>query len=619
MSRATELVQFVLAGQGLSHEQALGMIDTALVMEVDVLTYLSRQSGLSEDRVYERAAQWAGATYSPKIPLALVRIRRFARIDMLGQVRSLRANLDGREVLFTGPTFESLLRLKALLDRHPERSRHVCVVPPSAIVRALASASKDLLLDESRQRLARIWPQACAHLVLTKRARRNFVLMVIAFSAFAALPINNSLVFLPASLLFLLAPALLRLLAVGAPDSDVRRPRTLLGDDDLPVYTVLIPLRDEARMVPALARSMLAMDYPAEKLDVKFVVEAGSVDTLAAVERIVGTGPFELVAVPDSLPRTKPKALNYAIPFVRGEHLVVYDAEDIPDPDQLRLAASRFAAEPEVSCLQAALIIDNAHETALTALFASEYAGLFSVMLPALARWNLPMPLGGTSNHFRVADLKAAGAWDAFNVTEDADLGIRLARMKFRSAILGSATREEAPLKLRAWMRQRTRWMKGWMQTLIVHNRHPLRFLRDTGWRSFLAFEIYMGGIVFAPLLHTIFLVVALAHLLVPGFRAGPDVIWTSFNMTILATGYCGAVALVVRGLWRQGQRHLLIYQFLLPFYWVLHSVATVRALVELLHRPYFWAKTAHGRTNVTRDTALEHKRMARLRASIEV
>ena len=185
---------------------------------------------------------------------------------------------------------------------------------------------------------------------------------------------------------------------------------------------------------------------------------------MIAVEGVLGDPLFRMIEVPDGPPRTKPKAIDYALPLAHGKYLVVYDAEDVPEPGQLRLAASRFEADTGLACLQAELVPENASENALTALFAGEYAGLFGRLLPALARWGLPMPLGGTSNHFRLSVLREIGGWDAFNVTEDADLGVRLARRGLRAETFESRTYEEAPVTLRAWMAQRTRWMKGWMR-----------------------------------------------------------------------------------------------------------------------------------------------------------
>jgi cellulose synthase/poly-beta-1,6-N-acetylglucosamine synthase-like glycosyltransferase len=321
---------------------------------------------------------------------------------------------------------------------------------------------------------------------------------------------------------------------------------------------------------------------------------------------VLGDPRFTLITVPKAPPYTKPKALNYALPFVRGQHVVVYDAEDIPAPDQLRLAASRFAAEPGIDCLQAELVLDNAAENWLTALFAGEYAGQFGLMLPALARWRLPIPLGGTSNHFRTDGLRDLGGWDAFNVTEDADLGLRMARLRYRVATFDSQTREEAPIALSEWMRQRTRWMKGWMQTFIVHNRNPRQFFRDAGWRGGLAFEIYVGSLILSAPLHTIFLGSVLVRLaLGSSANSEPLGILPIIAGLIFVLGYSGAIALVVIGLLRLRKKRLLAYQLLLPFYWVLHSVATVRACYQLLARPYFWAKTSHGRTSMTRPVAM--------------
>lgn len=376
----------------------------------------------------------------------------------------------------------------------------------------------------------------------------------------------------------------------------------MLTDAELPRYTVLVPLRDEAAMVPQLVEALGAFDYPAEKLDVMFLVEATSPETVAAVEAVRADARFELLVVPEGPPHTKPKALDYALPLVRGEHVVVFDAEDIPERRQLRRAAARFAAHPELDCLQAELRIDNGAENWLTALFAGEYAGLFSLLLPYLAEHRLPLPLGGTSNHFRTATLRQVGGWDAFNVTEDADLGVRLARMRTRTGTLAAATAEEAPIRLDAWMRQRTRWMKGWMQTFLVHNRRPLQFVDDIGWRGFLFFQVYVASLIASSLIHTVFLAsvavqVALFGAGWPRFSDG----WDLLYLLVLIVGYGGAFGIALAGLIRQGKTELAVYQVLLPVYWLLHAIAASRAAVELIRRPYFWSKTRHGETRMVR------------------
>lgn len=525
------------------------------------------------------------------------------RLDSLAEVRTLRARSGDRETVYCAPRFDELLKLSVHVSDHPEQRELLCVVPIEALRAELVESNAPRLLDEARQRLARRWPFASAHLDLPITSRIIFVVGILVAALAAALaPFWFKPVFMPLVGILLVVPAVVRLIAAAHPQDTDAGPARPLTDADLPIYSVLIPLRDEAHMVPLLRRAMCALDYPLEKLDIKFVVESRSEETVAAVRRVLVDARFELIVVPDAPPHTKPKALNYALPMVRGEFVVVYDAEDIPAPDQLRRAASEMTADPGLDCLQAELLVDNAAENWLTALFAGEYAGQFGLLLPFLARLRLPMPLGGTSNHFRTRSLREMGGWDAFNVTEDADLGTRLSRLRYRTATLASQTHEEAPISLLAWMAQRTRWMKGWMQTFIVHNRSPRRFLEDIGWRGFLAFEIYIGSMILSALLHSVFLASFIASLIF-GFRAGLVFdIWDVVSMLILLLGYGGAGALVVVGLLRLGQPQLLPHQLGLPLYWVLHSIATVRALHELLVRPYFWAKTEHGRTKMRRS-----------------
>jgi hypothetical protein len=211
--------------------------------------------------------------------------------------------------------------------------------------------------------------------------------------------------------------------------------------------------------------------------------------------------------VPAGGPRTKQKALNVALPFARGTFTVIYDAEDDPEPAQLRRSLQAFChGGAALACVQASLCIDNIADGWLTRIFAAEYAGQFDLFLPGLAALRLPLPLGGSSNHFRTATLRQAGGWDAYNVTEDADLGVRLARFGYRCGTINSTTSEEAPARTRAWLRQRTRWFKGWMQTWCTHMQAPGRLFRDLGPLGFLSLQLIVGGNVLAALVHPLFL-----------------------------------------------------------------------------------------------------------------
>lgn len=587
--------------------EALLHLEAALALEVDPLDYCANRFGLGDALVMERAATWAGLVFAADVPNTLPGSPVIEHIERLGEVRTLRAKLFEREVIYSAPRFTEILKLSRHVLRHPDFRRHICLVPHAAIRAELAAASQEALLVEARQRLVRRWPRASGSVSASMPVRIGFALAVALLMVFALVaPSISRPAFLPVVGAILVIPALLRFWAAVS-RSRPPPPPAMLSDAELPLYTVLVPLRDEAHMVGQLARAMRNLDYPAEKLDVCFVVESRSAATVAAVRHELSDPRFELLVVPDALPRTKPKALNYAMPLVSGEYVVVYDAEDIPEPGQLRLAASTFALHPEIACLQAELVIDKARESVLAALFAGEYAGQFGLMLPLLARLELPMPLGGTSNHFRVETLRQLGGWDSFNVTEDADLGVRLARRGLKTATIASRTGEEAPLTISPWLKQRTRWMKGWMQTLIVHNSDWRGLLRDLGWRSFLGFQIYVGSMVLSAPLHTMFLASLVWTLLSPG-QPVPFGIWDALAAIIFIIGYAGPALLVFMGLKRLGRRDLLVQQLALPWYWILHSAAAVLALVELVANPHFWAKTVHGKTRLHRQTVARQR-----------
>lgn len=247
------------------------------------------------------------------------------------------------------------------------------------------------------------------------------------------------------------------------------------SEDDsevLPRYSILVPIYDEAAVVPDLVAALDALDYPRDRLEIFLILESVDAETRAAVAATPLPPHMIPVIVPDGSPRTKPRALNYALRRATGDLVVIYDAEDVPEPDQLRRAAALLATDPTLGCVQARLNVLNDAETWLTRQFAIEYTVLFDCLLPTLDRLGLPVPLGGTSNHFSRAVLEKVGGWDPFNVTEDADLGIRLARTGWTVKVLASTTWEEAPANFKTWLKQRTRWLKGWMQNYTPWQTH---------------------------------------------------------------------------------------------------------------------------------------------------
>lgn len=402
-----------------------------------------------------------------------------------------------------------------------------------------------------------------------------------------------TLAFLPVVVLRLAITALGLLPQVRSADPD------RIPDADLPVYSVLVPMFREGAVLPDLVAALSALDYPAAKLDVLLVLESVDEETQRTAAALDLPGFMRVIVVPDSQPRTKPKALNYALQFARGDYVVVYDAEDAPEPDQLRQAIATFAESPAGTvCLQGRLNIHNVREGWLTRQFALEYSVLFDVILPGLTRLGLPIPLGGTSNHFPRPVLDRWLGWDPFNVTEDADLGIRLARTGGHVDILSSTTWEEAPVRLGSWFRQRTRWIKGWMQTYLVHTRQPLRLLRELGPAAFVGFHIYSGGLILSALVFPHFCALVAIEVWQSSWLSLPEslpsgALWSLaiFNLTV---AYLTSVVGAVVAAWRRKRIWLIGEVLLMPVYWVLISFAAYRAVFQLATAPHFWEKTEH-------------------------
>ncbi len=371
-----------------------------------------------------------------------------------------------------------------------------------------------------------------------------------------------------------------------------------LRDDELPVFTVLVPMFREPQMLPRLAEGLRALDYPLGKLDIKIVLEAQDEETIEVARTLGLEGVFEILRVPPSQPQTKPKACNFALRFARGEYLVIYDAEDRPERDQLRKVVETFRrAPPNVACLQCRLNYYNVSENWLTRMFTLDYSLWFDLVLPGLERLNIPIPLGGTSNHFKISVLRELHAWDPFNVTEDADLGIRLTQKGYRVGVVDSTTFEEASCRAGQWIKQRSRWIKGYMQTFLVHTRRPLHMLRSVGLLGFLGFFFFIGGTVLSGILNPIFWIIYLAWLVAMGVGIDPlfPQILLFLSLFNLLAGNGAFMFLSMIAPIRRGWLDLIPYSLTAFGYWVLMSVAAYKALWQLVVDPFYWEKTQHG------------------------
>jgi cellulose synthase/poly-beta-1,6-N-acetylglucosamine synthase-like glycosyltransferase len=343
-----------------------------------------------------------------------------------------------------------------------------------------------------------------------------------------------------------------------------------------------------------------ALNYPRGRLDIKLLLEEDDSGTIAAAHNAIGADSqgIEVVLVPSAQPRTKPKALNYGLLLARGQLLTIYDAEDRPDPLQLRRAAVAMGRLPErVACLQAKLLFFNPQQNVITRWFAIEYHMWFSQLLPGLVDVDAPVPLGGTSNHFRLNVLNDLGGWDPFNVTEDADLGVRLHRLGYRTAVLDSITYEEANSDFVNWVRQRSRWYKGYLQTWLVNMRHPNELRRDLGWKAFLLFNLFVGGTPLLAILNPIFWVMTIVW-----FVSRSGFILSLFPMPVYYAGllcWLGGnfvfVYATMLSAFDSDDPNMVFAAALTPIYWVMMAVAAIKAALQIIISPSYWEKTFHG------------------------
>ncbi len=485
----------------------------------------------------------------------------------------------------------------------------VVVITDLDLIKLLEEFFKDSIVDKAVHGLFYISPESSARKVFSKGQVIFFYLATMLYSVWLFFDSISALIF--ANLLiqfFYLAVNLFKLavsFAGAFSEIELKTEDELvqkMTERDLPVYTILIPAYKEPEVMPILIKALKELDYPQNKLDVLFLLEEDDTQTIEAVKAAKPPASWRIIKIPDALPKTKPKACNYGLFFARGKYLVIYDAEDMPEPDQLKKAVLAFeVSSKDHICFQAALNFFNRDENFLTKMFTLEYSSWFDYTLPGLHRLKMIIPLGGTSNHFETDKLKEVGAWDPFNVTEDADLGVRAFTRGYKVGVINSTTYEEANAKVFNWIRQRSRWIKGYMQTWLVHSRNPIKLYKKLGLRGFLSFNLLIGGTPLMFLVNPILWLIFFAWL-VTGTKAlepyFPAFILYMAMFNLLFGNFL-AVYLSMLAVFKRRYYELLPYALLNPLYWVLHSIAAYKALYELFTKPFYWQKTQHGITKV--------------------
>lgn len=480
------------------------------------------------------------------------------------------------------------------------RGARILPAPRNAVQNAVAGLFRDKLTEAAQSRV----PNAESSRSWGNNRRRRIIAVISALAGLAGLalafPTAVFAVFTLWAAFTLIVSAVLKTSAFIAGNLPVRRglPADIAGPKPpLPKVSILVPLFRETEIAHALIARLTRLTYPKCLLDVVLILEeedALTRETLAGIDLPPWIRP---VVVPDGGPRTKPRAMNYALDFCEGDIIGIFDAEDAPDPDQITTIARRFQQAPEdVVCLQGILDYYNPRQSWLARCFTIEYATWFRRMLPGMARLGFTIPLGGTTLYFRRDILERLGGWDAHNVTEDADLGFRLARHGYRTEMIETVTGEEANCHPWAWIKQRSRWLKGYMTTYLVHMRRPRLLYRQLGAWKFWGFQAHfisaLSQFVLAPFLWSFWLVLlGLPHPLDPVLPRSVLLAFGSlFLMVEVLNIACHAMA--VSG---PRHRHLFFWAPTMHFYAPLGAAAAYKALYELVFKPFFWDKTVHG------------------------
>lgn len=560
-------------------------------------------SGLIEEEAYFAGlARMYGLQFLPDIDLSL--LVDYAHSDtQLAEPRMLRLHYSDRPpVMAIAPQILHMEGLARRFGRHGHAAGSLVLTTPSAIRRASWKIGENRRVAHAVRGLFDRLQPLSARLVVT--GDQGFVagtgLCLLCLLAMMA-PMLAAVASHLALSLFHAAALMLRLAVVThGRRHPVSEARLEHDSEVLPIYTVMVALYREADVVPQLLEALDRLDWPRSLLDVKLVCETDDFATIEAIRQAKPGPHVEVVVVPAMAPRTKPKALTYALAGARGAFLTIYDAEDRPHPQQLREAYHVFRlGPPDLACLQAPLVIGNAGDSWISAVFALEYSALFRRLLPALGYHRMPLPLGGTSNHFKTELLRESGGWDPYNVTEDADLGMRLYRMGYRSSTLTLPTHEDAPTEFRVWLAQRTRWYKGWLQTWLVLMRNPLQTVHDMGWPAFLVFQLLVGGMLVAALSHPgliVFLTLLVISLLQPP-STEPSLFTTmmlAMDIFNILGSYAIFFVLGATPMTKSEKADVGWKWMTIPVYWMAVSLAAWKAVVELRLKPFHWNKTPH-------------------------
>ncbi len=421
--------------------------------------------------------------------------------------------------------------------------------------------------------------------------------IITAATLFPALMLQSALVIVLVALVLLMCFRISCLYALHKPVDEVPNSTGLSKIVKRPKVSVLVPLYKESQILERLFQRLQVLAYPKELLEIYFIYEENDTETRNILANLDLPNHMQTIEVPTGQLQTKPRAMNYALDFCSGSIIGIYDAEDAPEINQIEQVIQKFAvSDDKVACIQCVLDFYNPRTNWMSRCFTIEYAVLFRLILPALDRMKLPIPLGGTSVFFRREILEKLGRWDAFNVTEDADLGYRLYRMGYRCSWISTVTYEEANYRIVPWIKQRSRWLKGLFLTALVHFKHPVELSNKIGIFATLSMTcLIIIPWILCPLAPVILPIWVLSFgLELPIYSTFPDWFTRAIVITFIATEMM-TVYLGFKATDTDQHKHLRVWLLTTILYWPIACFASYKALFEVFTRPVYWDKSEHG------------------------
>jgi cellulose synthase/poly-beta-1,6-N-acetylglucosamine synthase-like glycosyltransferase len=582
-----------LSALGVAHEDFVSAVERSQLSSASVIQELFCAKIITADDYYRRLAKDLDLAFASSINPSTILTDMSAGSHELGNVYQLFGRgCAGLTLLYISPDFSAEGAIIELLEQDPSQKKRIRICTPSTIVEALEVRKSNASLDWATNDLNQRHPELSAKQVFApwQAYALGVFCVLLPVCLYQEYTLTTLIIHIVSSVLFCFV-ILIRLAALRS-----LKQKTLSTTVDAvtyyPKYSVLIALHKEAAIAGQLVRAMSSLDWPQSRLEVLYVCEADDFQTIEALLAYGLPCHHRIIKVPSGLPRTKPKALNFALKSCNSDFVVIYDAEDRPHPQQLKEAWSKFArADDALACVQAPLVVSNANSSWFARMFAFEYAAHFIGLLPYLTQSGVPLPLGGTSNHFRKSALNTVGAWDPYNVTEDADLGIRLYRFGYTCDVLTLPTLEDGPETIKEWFPQRTRWQKGWMQTFLVQNRNLTKLSNILGKRNTYHFEVLLAGFILSPLLYPISILMACYSIYTLNTV---QLSLAAVDLVLLSMGYFCALALGLGCTKSWSRTEKLKVATTLPFYWLLQSAAAWRAIYQLIIKPHHWEKTTH-------------------------